>query len=147
MPSVMYVSRAIVPWLGKGFSLISIGDPGQEDEFAKVHPGRLRLEFDDVEDYVDASYVMFDWHKANQLIAWLKEQGEQDIVVHCEGGISRSAGVAKFMIECMGYQLAKFHGFDASMESYNSLVYSQLKYRQLEIKIRQDAINARQEKI
>jgi rhodanese-related sulfurtransferase len=132
MPSVTYIPRVFVGQLTGEYSLLSIGDPNQEDEFAKSHPGRHRLEIDDVEELIDNSYVMFDYLKALKVLVWLEDQGDKDIVIHCEAGISRSAAVAKFMVEHLGYTLKPHGDLRTDMVGYNVLVFRQLLIAQLD---------------
>lgn len=134
MPSVLFVPRICVPLLSGEFSLISIGDPKQTDEFAKTHPDRLRLEFHDTDKEIGEGYEHFTYFMAMKIISWLESRQDQDIVVHCEGGISRSAAVAKYLIENAGYAQKTFELCSDSMDGYNSLVFHQLRVAQMDRK-------------
>lgn len=127
MPTVMFVPRLCVPLLEGDFSLISIGDPGQEDEFAANHPERLRLEFHDVDDYIGDEYAYFNYFVATKVLIWLELQAGRDIVVHCEAGISRSVAIAKFMIETLGYEFKASERSLNGMSRYNQMVYHQIR--------------------
>ena len=67
---------------------------------------------------------VFDEGNAIAILAFLEEidrEGISTVVVHCDGGLSRSAGVAKFIAEKYGCH------FNHTYSLYNSLVYSTLK--------------------
>jgi len=134
MPTVLFVPLICVPLLEGDFSLISIGDPGQANEFAETHPGLLRLEFHDIPDPIpNEGYVHFTYFMAINILTWLKEQHGKDIVVHCQGGISRSAAVAKFMVGTLGYEKKEFDRCTSNDEGYNSLVYHQLRIANMDL--------------
>lgn len=132
MPAVTFIPRQFVSQLTGEYSLLSIGDPGQLDEFAKTNPERHRLEIDDVEELIDNSYVMFDYLKALKVLVWIEDQGDKDIVIHCEAGISRSAAIAKFMVEHLGYTLKPHGDLSTDLARYNTLVFRQLLIAQLD---------------
>lgn len=132
MPSVMFVPRICVPLLEGDFSLISIGDPGQEDEFATKHPERLRLEFHDTDEYIGEGYTHFGYFDAVKILNWLEDQGDKDIVVHCEGGISRSVATAKFMIDELDYTHKLSERSYNDFSGHNILVLRQLQAAHLD---------------
>ena len=82
----------------------------------------LRLEFDDVSIRGDHFHGITE-EQAGQIIAFLDavQQKMDKIFVHCLAGVSRSAGVAKFVAERYALE------FDHTYEPYNRLVYDTLK--------------------
>ena len=84
----------------------------------------LRLEFHDADPNPSGEpcgYKLFTSHDAATIIEFLiKHRHVDNCVVHCEGGISRSAGVAKFVA-----QLFKLE-FPESYALYNRHVFSTL---------------------
>jgi len=78
---------------------ISIGDPDKPD--AKVRQNELcrdvlRLKFDDCDETDDSEWVPMVPNQAKEIVDFVcKHKDEIDmILVHCEAGISRSAGTA-----------------------------------------------------
>jgi len=110
------------------FGMISITDPGRRATLPEGWGSVLRLQFDDIEEaepfrpYGGSKDWPFDKHDAKRIIDWLEENKGKlaGIYVHCWGGISRSAAVAKFIAE--KYNLP----FDHSYDKYNKLVYETL---------------------
>lgn len=94
----------------------------------------LKLEFHDIdpahcsEGWVQ-QWTLFDDKQADQIIDLLKRTEDRASVyaVHCEAGISRSAGVAKFISVFFGLS------FPESYSLYNKHVFSTLlrRWRQL----------------
>ena len=92
---------------------------------ARLHPDWgevLRLEFDDVSIRGEHLHGITP-DQAGQIIEFLDAvQDKVDkVVVHCLAGVSRSAGVAKFVAERYGLD------FDHTYGMYNRLVYDTLK--------------------
>jgi predicted protein tyrosine phosphatase len=83
----------------------------------------LRLEFIDVE-VIDK--FCFTKEMANQIIDFVNrfenKPNKDEIIVHCFAGVSRSAGVAKWIAE--KYDL----DFKDEYNDYNKMVYNILKY-------------------
>ncbi len=95
------------------------------DNGAELHPNWaevLRLKFDDVLSRYDHFYPITE-DQAGQIITFLDtvQDRVEKVVVHCLAGVSRSAGVAKFVAERYGLEFD--HGYDL----YNRLVYDTLK--------------------
>jgi len=85
----------------------------------------LRLQFHDLDPKVHGqvkSYVIFSEDQALQIIRFMRaHQDEHDVlIVHCEAGISRSAGVAKFVAYVYGL------AFLESYSNYNRHVFNTL---------------------
>lgn len=109
------------------WAIISITgfDPYDVPNLALLHPNWqevLRLEFDDVSIRGDHLHGITP-HQTAQVIAFLDAVQDmvEKIIVHCLAGVSRSAGVAKFVAE--RYRL----DFDHTYGMYNRLVYDTLK--------------------
>jgi predicted protein tyrosine phosphatase len=82
----------------------------------------LRLRFDDVDSDKDG-FQVFSSTDAKNTIKWLfaNEECLDTVFVHCYAGISRSAGVAKFVADM--YRITDFpHHYTL----YNKMVYSTL---------------------
>lgn len=81
---------------------ISVGSSGQEDarlvggltgKFARV----LRLRFDDVEDQMGPA-VTFGRVHAQQILDAVRElPADAPLMIHCEGGVSRSVAIGYFL--------------------------------------------------
>jgi predicted protein tyrosine phosphatase len=108
-------------------AVISIREPGSrmpvipENEFCR---GVLRLSFHDLLRVVDSTDEPFTAEHAEQILEFVDRVAGDGVtlVVHCEAGISRSAGVAAALSR-------SFLGADASFfENYipNSLIYGML---------------------
>jgi predicted protein tyrosine phosphatase len=96
----------------------------------------LRLEFHDKDpNHIDedeaCGYKLFTEADAVTILNFLKEH-EADVdslIVHCEGGISRSAGVAKFVAHLYSlkfnetYSVYNKHVFSTLMRTYGSSLY------------------------
>lgn len=107
-------------------AVISLTSPGKPD--AALQPGWaavLRLAFHDV-DSAEAGYAVFKQAHAAAILDFVDSLPEAitHLVVHCHAGISRSAGVARF--------LAGRHRlrFPPNYAIYNRLVYSVLSAEQ-----------------
>jgi predicted protein tyrosine phosphatase len=101
--------------------MISITDFGPADLHRWDLEKLLKLSFIDVE--VLAEYC-FTKDQARLIIDDVKkwETGVDEIIVHCFAGVSRSAGVAKWIAE--KYNLE----FEDEYNDYNKMVYNMLKY-------------------
>ena len=119
-------AEAMVP--EPDWAIISITgfNPYTENEEADLHPSWqniLRLKFDDVLIRGDHLRGITD-DQAAQIVTFLNVVHDRvdRVVVHCLAGVSRSAGVAKFIAE--RYELDFDH---ANGSSFNRLVYDTLK--------------------
>jgi len=114
------------------YGVISITDPGRTANLPEGWGSILRLQFDDVEEpdpykpygdpYARSSRLPAA-QDAREILQWLKANHRKlaGVYVHCWGGVSRSAAVAKFIAEKYGIP------FDHSYDKYNTLVYDLLK--------------------
>lgn len=107
-------------------AVISLTTPGKPD--AALQPGWaavLRLAFHDV-DSDQGGYVLFSRNHADAILDFVDSlpAGTTHLIVHCHAGISRSAGVVRF--------LAGRHqvSFPPNYAIYNRLVYSTLAAEQ-----------------
>ena len=79
--------------------------------FSEISTNLLCLDFDDVElgDYAGA-YKLFDKEQASQVINFLMNLDSQDeLIVHCAAGISRSGAVGTFAAELSGQSVEALH--------------------------------------
>ncbi len=109
------------------WAMISITgfNPYTVNNEADLHPDWaevLRLEFDDVSIRGDHLHGITE-EQAAQIIAFLNavQHKVDKVFVHCLAGVSRSAGVAKFIADRYGLE------FDHTYGLYNRLVYDTLK--------------------
>lgn len=109
------------------WAIISITgfNPYTVNNEADLHPDWaevLRLEFDDVPIRGDHLHAITE-EQAAQIIAFLNaiQHRVDEVFVHCLAGVSRSAGVAKFIADRYGLE------FDHTYELFNRLVYDTLK--------------------
>jgi hypothetical protein len=119
------------------YGMVSITDPGHTAPLKEGWGcGVLRLQFDDTEEassfspYGSSREIPFDRQDAQKIIQWLDRCVRQlaYVYVHCFGGISRSAAVAKFIAERYGLP------FDHDYADYNRLVYLILKEEDMKTK-------------
>lgn len=80
--------------------IILITDPGEEPVLFATNPGIkavLKLQFEDV---IDESPLSMDSRDAERIIDFVNiwKDSVESIVVHCEAGISRSAGVCSALM-------------------------------------------------
>lgn len=115
-------------------ALISIVEPNEEKTLSKNWIHLLELEFHDTDAHANNGnhwsllevesnkYVSFNRLHAKAVIDFLQflPSHVERLFVHCHAGISRSAGVAKFIAEI--YKL----DFNHSYNLYNRRVYSTL---------------------
>jgi predicted protein tyrosine phosphatase len=115
MPTVNFVSRqiaeAFMPGTGGFRHLISIADPDVSPELRPGWQGVLPLRFHDLnakESYASKRpYAVYpDESACQQIIAFAcdcLDRGE-NVLVHCEAGVSRSAAAA-LALEALGFEL------------------------------------------
>jgi predicted protein tyrosine phosphatase len=126
MRQVRFVSHADAeahPALSS-WAVISITDINYAD--ANLQHGWhdvLRLKFDDIDDISHDGYVRMGELQARSVVDFVRRverEGVDGVLVHCWAGVSRSAGVAKWIAQ--QYDLP----FLASYSLYNKHVYSLL---------------------
>lgn len=141
MRTVTWMSKNWIERITKPSVIISIGDP-QEDlpNFAVSHIDVLRLEFHDIPngisiDDLDSTYREMDWHDARKLLQFEHRYKDDDIIVHCHAGVSRSAAVALYIGSCCKrvIDLAKPCSGDYSL--YNRQVYRQLELAHCDLQL------------
>lgn len=135
MKKIKFISLAFMQQVKEPTNVISIGGQGEAYKFACEHKRVLRLEFDDIEGYVGPEYHNFDMWHATQILDFADNCSDEDILVHCHAGISRSAAVAKFLNEHMGYFLDLSYPSTSDLSMYNKDVYRQLFIKNTDRKI------------
>lgn len=99
-----FYNRQVAESLSTPHHIISIGEKNDGWQLQSCHTNVLRLLFDDVQEFLDDSYIMFSNEQAQSIIDWLSTIPDDSLViVHCEGGVARSASVVKFMVDKLGY--------------------------------------------
>lgn len=105
------------------FILISITDPDSREAEIKSNPvDILRLSFHDLDkgEIDNPKYILFNEDDAKKILEFVKKHDVSLCIVHCEAGISRSAGVAAALTVIDGKKDNRFF-----KEFYpNRLVYS-----------------------
>lgn len=105
-------------------ALISITTPGFPDAILSPHiwPTVLRLKFHDY-THDDGVHKVITAVQATEILKFLSniQKDTEELIVHCEAGVSRSASVAKFVAEI--YNL----DFDQTYNRHNRYVYSMLR--------------------
>ena len=118
--------NCVKEFIDKRIAIISITDPKQSlNDFTKVDISEdriLRVQFHDL-DRPLAGYKIFNNADAKQILDFVKVQiGLVDFfIVHCEAGISRSAGVAAALSKI--YNGNDNHIFNCGKYLPNMLVY------------------------
>lgn len=118
---------------------ISIGSSGQEDgrlvaglteRFSRV----LRLSFDDIGTNIETMRA-FNQELALEVVGAVKNiSKDAEILIHCEGGVSRSVAVGVFLSKMLNRRLILHSASDYSM--VNHFVLQQLKKAYLRDRIR-----------
>lgn len=109
--------------------VISLTTPGDPD--ATLHAdwaAVLRLAFHDA-DVVEPNRVVFNAAMANEIVEFLRANEQLDeLVIHCDLGISRSAGVALFIRDALDLPVfRRGTPVDQRYSQYNRLVYRLLR--------------------
>lgn len=122
-----FYNRQVAESLSTPHHIISIGEQGDGWNLQSCHTNVLRLLFDDVQEFLDDSYKMFSNEQAQSIIEWLATIPDNSLViVHCEGGVARSAAVVKFMVDKLGYTFEPDCFCRGNYSLMNILVYDRL---------------------
>lgn len=128
MKTVTFVSRDWMTVIKEPTNVISIGEPGESiPEFPCTHTRMLRLEFDDIEQDLGPGYNIFDFTHASKIFKFVETCGDEDILVHCHAGASRSAAVAIFLQIFRGYFLDLSSPCGGNTNRFNREVYRVLR--------------------
>lgn len=128
MPKVSFYAERAAIILQQPHRIISITEGEHRAAFPIEHKAVLRLSFHDVDGYLGDQYTQFSAHDANRILDFIGNVEEDEVlIVHCQAGISRSAAVAKFLIQHKDYQLAKDRFCNGDMGGYNARVYGLLR--------------------
>ena len=148
MRYVTFYSQIDASALTKPHYVISIRDYGKPSvRFSCEHKAVLELAFDDVEDYV-AGNRLFSITQARSLYDWARKVPEgEEVVVHCLAGVSRSAAVAKFMHDHLGFMLLLEYPCCGTLKDYNSHVYGLLRIQSADRSMLQLAADAEVERL
>ncbi|RKQ97097.1 dual specificity protein phosphatase-like protein [Kushneria sinocarnis] len=125
MATVTFVPQCVAEKICGEFGFtISIMPPG---ELANINGDYGRLHFDDTETPCPG-LVMFDTTMASKAIGWAEINVDDggSLLVHCEAGISRSAAVAQWLADNMGYELVMHPDGIGTTQFYNRHVYRTL---------------------
>lgn len=124
MPSVTFVPQCVAERVCGEFDFtISVMPPG---ESAAITGDYLPIHCDDTETPC-AGLAMFDVEQALAIIG-VASMLEEDsrLLVHCQAGMSRSAAVAKWFADRMGYTLEIHPEGVGTAQHYNRHVYRTL---------------------
>lgn len=111
-------------------NLISIGSAGDWWAVGCEHKDLLRVEFDDVEGFVGSDgFDVFTHTMAGKIQDFAKKHADEDILVHCQAGMSRSAAVAKWISEKHGHELDLSPPCLGTDRYYNRHVYGTLRLK------------------
>ena len=100
-------------------AIISISDPRTTPPLLDVWSAELRLRFDDAtENDALGDDILFTRDMATETIGFIDQNSDQNFVVHCEAGISRSAAVAQFISDVYGHILQPRSGLPEQLQGY-----------------------------
>jgi predicted protein tyrosine phosphatase len=132
MKKVNFFSQRVAEDIRVPVNMVSIGERGDDPAFRVDHLRLCRLEFDDIEGWVGHEYRNFDYSLAVKFFKFIEECGDEDIVVHCHAGISRSAAIARFLQNEMGYTVVFTPLTNKDLLSYNREVYDVLRFAHMD---------------
>ncbi|QBJ02559.1 putative dual-specificity phosphatase [Pseudomonas phage Psa21] len=136
MRTVTWLSKLWVGVIEKPSVIISIGDPGEDlPPFACSHIDVLRIEVDDVDQDLGPEYTLFDWHHARKIIQFADKYKDDDIIVHCAAGVSRSAAVALFLSSSSKRLLDVSKPCSGDYSGYNRWIKRQLEITEIDLKM------------
>lgn len=126
MRTVTYMSRLDAQKLDTPQNLISILCPGNDATYKVKNHNHLRIRCHDITDYI-SGYTLFDHIMANKILNFVNQlDSNAHLVIHCEAGISRSAAVAKFLIDKKNFKHEPLFDKQIDFSCYNSHVYGTL---------------------
>lgn len=144
MKTLFYTSREgakhYKPPEGSTLAVISITDPKLSEAILPPAVDVIRLKFHDADRGSGKSVVFdgtapeeliyFEDDLVTSLIEFIERNLNVDIMmVHCEGGISRSAAVAKFILDLPAVDLPVTRSLMDNYELYNRHIYTTLRNR------------------
>jgi predicted protein tyrosine phosphatase len=130
MKTVKFYSAVDASKVSEPTNLISIGSAGDWWAVGCEHKDLLRVEFDDVEGFVGSNgFDVFTHVMAGKIQEFAKKHAEEDILVHCQAGMSRSAAVAKWISEKHGHELDLSPPCLGTDRHYNRHVYGTLRMK------------------
>jgi predicted protein tyrosine phosphatase len=122
-----FYNRQVAESLSIPHNIISIGENGDGWKLNSCHTNVIRLLFDDIQEYLEEKYTLFAVEQAQAIIKWLQAIPDDSLViVHCEGGVARSAAVVKFMIDKLGYEFEPDRYCKGDYSLMNVFVYDLL---------------------
>ncbi|BDR26585.1 hypothetical protein RVBP18_2400 [Pseudomonas phage sp. LC] len=125
--TVTYIPLHVAESFYSPRNMICLLEKGRVPLYSARHLNYLRINVDDIEDYVDSSYDLFDHRHAQRIISFCEALGKgQHLFVHCEAGISRSAAVAKFLCDKMGFIHVPHNPSLFNFDGYNGHIYGVL---------------------
>ncbi len=105
--------------LDTDYAIISISDTSQEyDEMHRLLEGSNSITLAFPDNDVGMSSI-----QANLILGFIKRNRDQDFIIHCFMGVSRSAAVAKFINEYLGREDTTIDKYDM----YNRRILQQLE--------------------
>ena len=126
MRSVTFLAQIDATALTTPHYVISISDK-EDVRFSCEHFDVLRLKFEDIEQHC-AGQELFSVQHARAVLKWAKRVPDgAAVVVHCQAGVSRSAAIAKFMNDHLGYLLLLDKPCYGKLDKYNGHVYGLLR--------------------
>lgn len=122
-----FYNRQVAESLSTPHNIISIGENGDGWKLDSCHTNVIRLLFDDIQEYLEEKYTLFSEDQAQAIIKWLQTMPDDSLViVHCEGGVARSAAVVKFMIDKLCYEFEPDRYCKGDYSLMNVFVYDLL---------------------
>jgi predicted protein tyrosine phosphatase len=122
-----FYNRQVAESLSTTHNIISIGENGDGWKLNSCHTNVIRLLFDDIQEYLEEKYTLFSGEQAQAIIKWLQSIPDDSLViVHCEGGVARSAAVVKFMVDKLGYEFEADRYCKGDYSLMNVFVYDTL---------------------